>query len=482
MEQVDVAIVGGGAAGLGLAARLRAAGFGSFAIFERGEGPGGTWRANTYPGAACDVPSHLYSFSFDPNPRWSRRYSPQSEILRYFEGFADRHGLRPHLRTSTEVASAEWDASASDWRLQTTGGDEVRARFVAGACGQLSVPHVPAFAGLSDFAGATWHSADWDHSVDVRGKRVAVIGSGASAIQIVPAIAGVASQLVVFQRTPTWIIPRRDRAYTRIERELFARSDLWRRMYRSYIFWRLESFFLGFSPGPMARSLTRMAMKHLEDQVPDPALRLLLTPTYPIGCKRVLVSDDYYPALQHPDVSLVTAGIDRFEPGGVRTSDGVLHELDAVVFATGFHSQSLVAPMRVVGPDGRSLDDVWADGPQAHLGVTVAGMPNLFLLYGPNTNLGHNSILFMMEAQFHHIVSLLEGVRERGASRIEVRPEAFETFNREMQERLADSVWAAGCSSWYKTDGGRVTNNWPGFANEYWRATRRPDFAQYALA
>jgi cation diffusion facilitator CzcD-associated flavoprotein CzcO len=481
-ERVDVAIVGGGAAGLGLGARLRDAGFGSLTVFERGERPGGTWRANTYPGAACDVPSHLYSFSFDPNPRWSRRYSPQAEILRYFEGFADRHGLRPHLRTSTDVTSATWDEDASEWRLSTADGDEVRARFVAAACGQLSVPHVPAFAGLSDFAGPAWHSASWDHSVDVRGKRVAVIGSGASAIQIVPALAGVASHLSVFQRTPTWIIPRRDRAYTRLERELFARSDVWRRLYRSYLFWRLESFFLGFSPGPAARSLTRMAMKHLEDQVPDPALRMLLTPTYPIGCKRVLVSDDYYPALQRPDVSLVTTAIDRFEPAGVRTRDGILHELDAVVWATGFHSQSLVAPMRVAGPGGRTLDELWADGPQAHLGVTVAGMPNLFLLYGPNTNLGHNSILFMMEAQFHYIVSCLSEVRRRGASSIEVRPDAFESFNRELQDRLSSSVWAAGCSNWYKTDGGRVTNNWPGFANEYWRATRRPDFGQYALA
>jgi len=481
-RHVDVAIIGSGFSGLGMAIRLRQAGLDDFVILERGDDVGGTWWFNTYPGCQCDVPSHLYSFSFAPNPRWTRRYPSQDEILRYFERFTDEHGLRRHLRPATEVADAAWDEHAREWSLRLASGAEVRARFLAAACGQLSVPHIPAFAGLDDFGGDTWHSARWAHSVGLRGRRVGVVGSGASAIQIVPELAGVAAHLDVFQRTPPWVIPRRDRPYTRLERLLFSRVDPWRRLYRSFIYWRLESLFLGFTTRPMAKVLTRMASRHLTEQVADPSLRRALTPDYPIGCKRVLISDDYYPALQRDDVALVTAGIERFEPGGVRTADGVLHELDAVVFATGFHSQSLVAPMRVTGPGGVALDDVWAEGPQAHLGVTVAGMPNLFLLYGPNTNLGHNSILFMMECQFRYIVECLTEVRRRGATTIAVREDEFRRFNERIQERLRDSVWVKGCTSWYKTDSGRVTNNWPGPAIEYWRATRRPDFTRFAMA
>jgi cation diffusion facilitator CzcD-associated flavoprotein CzcO len=475
MRQVDIAIVGAGVAGLGLGSRLKAAGLESFAILERDEGPGGTWRANTYPGVACDVPSHLYSFSFAPNPGWTRRYPGQEEILRYLGRVADEHGLRPHIQAGTEVLGARFDGEARRWRIETSRG-ELEARVLVTACGQLSVPQIPAFEGLGEFRGELWHSARWNHEADLRGKRVAVIGSGATAIQAVPELAKVARRVYVMQRTPPWIIPRKDRAYTRLERWAFAHLEPVRRLHRAWIYWRLESLAAVLRRGSAAgRMFAAMARRHLERQVPNTALRQRLTPTYPIGCKRILISDDYYPALQRDNVELVTERIERFLPGGLRTADGIEREVDAVIFCTGFDSQALVAPMRVEGPDGTTLDQVWAQGPRAHLGITVAGLPNLFLLYGPNTNLGHNSIIFMIECQIAYIVRALEDMRRRGLEAVAVRPEAMEASDAELQERLAGSVWGAGCDSWYKTADGRITNNWAGPAIRYWWTTRRAD-------
>jgi cation diffusion facilitator CzcD-associated flavoprotein CzcO len=483
MKSVDVAIVGAGFGGIGLGARLRQAGFDSLAILERDDGPGGTWRANTYPGIACDIPSHLYSFSFSPNREWSRRYPGQSEILSYLERIVDEQGLRESLRSGTEVESARYDEGARRWRLETSAGDTVEARVLVAACGQLSNPYMPAFPGLDDFEGASWHSARWNHDFDPRGKRVAVIGTGATSIQIVPELAGVAQRVDVFQRSAPWVVPRKDRAYTRIERELLARSEVARRIYRGKIFWKQEGFILGFNPrSPIAKMLTNWSADHLEEQVPDPELRAKLTPDYPIGCKRVLISDDYYPALQQPGVELVTEPIDRFVPEGIGLGDGSVRELDAVVFATGFASQELVAPMRVERGDGRTLDDLWAGGPRAHLGMTVAGMPNFFLIYGPNTNLGHNSIVFMLECQFSYIVQCLEELRRRGLETLEVRPEAMESFDARVQDKLRGSIWAGGCTNWYKADDGRIVNNWSGAASRYWWVTRRPRLSDFAAA
>jgi cation diffusion facilitator CzcD-associated flavoprotein CzcO len=343
------------------------------------------------------------------------------------------------------------------------------------------VPHVPDFGG--DFAGPSWHSARWDHSVELAGKRVAVIGSGASAIQIVPEVAKAAGALHVFQRTPPWILPRKDRPYTRAERRLFAASSLARRAYRASIFWRQETLWPAFKPGtPLSKVVTTMAARNLETHVPYPALRARLTPSYPIGCKRVLVSDDYYPAFARPGVELVTEPIDRLVPEGIRTADGRVRELDAIVFATGFDSQSLVAPMEVVSPAGETLDERWAAGPEAHRGLTVAGFPNFFLLWGPNTNLGHNSVIYMLEAQFDYVLGLLDAARRCGARTVDVRPEAMARWNASLQDQLRGSVWNAGCTNWYKTDGGKITNNWYGPAVKYRWETRRPDLAEYALA
>ena len=483
MEQLDVAIVGAGIGGLGMGARLKDSGRHSFAILEADEGIGGTWRSNTYPGLACDVPSHLYSYSFAPRADWTRRYPPQPEILSYLEGIADRWGLRPHLRLRTEVASGSFDEGESRWRLTLRDGEELAARVLVAACGQLRIPHVPRMPALEDYEGKWWHSVRWDHSFDPGGKRMAVIGAGATAIQVVPELAKDCERVHVFQRTPPWVIPRHDRPYTGLERRLFAALPAWRRAYRSLLFFRQEAFLLGFRPGtPASRALTRYALWRMESQAEDPALRRALTPDYPIGCKRIVVSDDWYPALTRPNVELVTDPIDGFTAGGIRTSDGVERELDAVVFATGFDTQALVAPMRLEGRDGRTLDEAWADGPYAHLGLSVPDFPNLFLLYGPNTNLGHNSIIFMIEAQIAHVLGCLEELERRGARHIEVRRDAMESFDRRTQERLRSSVFSQGCTSWYKTDTGRVTNNWPGSATEYWRAAHRPQVEDFTLA
>lgn len=483
MERVDVAIVGAGIAGLGFGDRLRAAGRDSFVILERAGRPGGTWLENTYPGAACDIPSHLYSYSFAANPRWSRKFPGQPEILRYLDGFAAAHGLTEHLRLGREITGARFDAGRGVWRIEAATGELFEARALVPACGQLSIPQVPDFAGLEDFRGPTWHSARWDHAVDLRGKRVAVVGSGASAVQVIPEVAKVARELRVFQRTPAWLIPRGDRRYTRMERSAFARWPAFRRLNRWIMYWSRESLLLGFRPGTrFARTVTAVARGHLRRQVRDPALRAKLTPDFPIGCKRILLSDDYYPALQQPGVELATQRIDRFVGEGIRTGDGRVHELDAVIFATGFDSQALVAPMRVEGPDGRTLDDVWSGGPCAHRGITVAGMPNLFLLYGPNTNLGHNSIVFMLECQFTYILQAVEQVLGREARTLEVREDAMDRFNARLQDELRDSVWNAGCHNWYKADSGRIVNNWAGPAIAYWWATRRLDLDEYAVA
>jgi cation diffusion facilitator CzcD-associated flavoprotein CzcO len=483
MEKVDVAIVGAGFGGIGLGARLRDEGFDDFAILEQDDGPGGTWRANTYPGLACDIPSHLYSFSFAPNRAWTRRYPGQDEILTYLERVIDDYGMRERLRTRTQVETARYDPARGRWLLQSNGGDPLEARVLVTACGQLRNPYIPAFQGLDEFEGASWHSSRWSHDFDLGGKRVAVIGTGATSIQVVPELAKVAQRVDLFQRTAPWVVPRKDRAYSRIERSLLARSELVRRLYRGKIFWRQEAFILGFNPrSPLAKLLERWAASHLEEQVPDPVLRAKLTPDYPIGCKRVLISDDYYPALQQPGVELVTEPIERFVPEGIRLGDGSVRELDAVVFATGFATQDLVAPMRIERADGQTLDELWEGGPRAHLGMTVAGMPNLFLIYGPNTNLGHNSIVFMLECQFSYIVQCLEEMRRRRLETLEVRPEAMETFDARVQNQLRDSVWTAGCTNWYTSADGRIVNNWSGAATRYWWETRRPRLSDFAVA
>ncbi|HEX7671240.1 MAG TPA: NAD(P)/FAD-dependent oxidoreductase [Polyangiaceae bacterium] len=480
-----IAIIGAGIAGLCMGIRLKRAGIESFTIYEKASKVGGTWRENRYPGSGCDVPSHLYSFSFEPNPDFSRVYSPQPEIERYLDHCADKYGILPHVRFDTEIASAVFHEESNTWKIRTTAGEEIRADILVTGTGQLNRPSVPSFPGLAEFRGTAFHSALYRSDHDLAGRRVAVIGNGASAIQLVPRIANQAARLLVFQRTPNWLLPRNDRVYGPRARSVLRRLPSLLYLYRALIFFLCEGrFFVLRDTGVRAR-MQEVSKQFMESQVREPVLRAQLTPTYPMGCKRILISDDYYPTLERPNVELITDAIERFSPEGVVTAGGREHPVDTVIFATGFESTSFLAPMEIRGRGGRRLSEAWVDGAEAYLGIAVAGFPNLFLLYGPNTNLGHNSIIFMIECQVDYVLKCLEllephGERAAGAT-LEVRPEAMRLYNEQLQRDLQETAWGEGCTSWYKTAAGKVTNNWSGFTVQYWWKTRRPDFSAFEL-
>ena len=476
-----IAIIGAGFGGIGAAVALRRAGYADVTVFEKGADVGGVWRENTYPGAACDVPSHLYSFSFAPRADWSRRFAPQAEILDYLRGVADRYGVRPLIRFGTEVTAADFDDATCRWTLTLADGSTFAADAVVAACGQLSRPAVPDLPGLADFRGTLFHSARWDAGADLRGRRVAVIGTGASAIQFVPQIAPLAARLTLFQRQAAYVIRKPDYRYSRRAAALFARVPLLQRLSRWLTYWQNEPRILAFTRAqPLMRIVRWRFRRHLRAAVADPALRAALTPRYPMGCKRILISNDYYPALTRPDVEVVTAPIAAVTPDGVRTADGRQHDVETIILGTGFTATEFLAPMRITGRRGRPLEDAWRDGAEAYLGVAVAGFPNLFLLYGPNTNLGHNSIIFMLEAQIRFAQQLIDRLRD-GAGTVEVTGPAQRAFNAALQRRSHRTVWERGCTSWYTTASGRNTVNWPSSTLAYWRATRRVDWADFAV-
>lgn len=469
------AIVGTGFSGLGMAIQLARRGDRDFVVFERADDVGGTWRENHYPGCACDVPSHLYSFSFAPNPSWSRAYAPQGEILAYLRRCVRDFDLEPHLRLGEAVTRAVFDDATGWWELTTPKG-RVRARDLVFGVGALSRPAMPDVPGRERFAGPSFHSAEWDESVDLRGKRVAVVGTGASAIQIVPAIAPEVGALKLFQRTAPWVLPRADRAYSEREKRRFARSPLRRRLHRARIYFTAELGALGMTVEPRLMEIAAwVGRRHLRRHIRDEALRAKVTPTLTPGCKRLLISDDYYPALARENVEVVTGGITEVDVEGVRTADGALHEVDAIIYATGFAVADFLTPVEVVGRGGLRLADAWRDGIEAHLGTTVSGFPNLYLLMGPNTGLGHNSMVFMIEAQIHHVLGLRDARARRGAQVVEPRPLAQRRYNTGLQARLDQTVWASGCSSWYLDANGKNATLWPGFTLEYWARTRRVD-------
>ena len=478
----SVAIVGAGFSGIGTAIALRRAGYDSVTVFERGANVGGVWRENTYPGAACDVPSHLYSFSFEPNHRWTRRYSPQPEILAYLEHCVEKYGLADSVSLRTEVTRAAFDSEVGCWRLETDGGEEVEADVLVCACGQLSRPSVPMIDGLDDFTGPCFHSAEWDHSVDLAGKRVGVVGTGASAIQFVPAIAPEVEQLHVFQRSAPYVVPKKDREHRDWEGRLAERVPAIDLAKRAYIWALFETLIVGFTRNRRAMWYLRRAYERgLREQVTDPELRAKLVPDYELGCKRVLVSDDYYAALARPNVELVTERIESVGAGSVRTGDGAEREVDVLILGTGFRTNEFLAPLEVRGLGGRDLNEAWRDGAEAYLGITVSGFPNMFILYGPNTNLGVGSIIHMLESQMAYVVGAVVALERSGAAYLDVRPQAQSHFSRDLQERLGGTVWQSGCSSWYVNGAGRNTNNWPGFMSEYRRRTRRVNLGDYML-
>ena len=479
---LDALIVGAGMSGLLAAIRLQQAGFGKLQILEKSEGLGGTWWSNRYPGCACDIPSHFYSYSFAPNPDWTRAYPQQSEILTYFGRVADRYRLRPLIRFGAEVAGAAYDDMAGCWTITMADGSTLRARILILATGQLSRPAIPRIEGAELFEGAAFHSAQWDETMALAGKRVAVIGNGPSSAQIVPAIAPEVAKLVVFQRTPNWFYPRGDRPYGRLERFLFRYLPGYARMHRAFIYLQRESLYAGFRQGSFAaRFLDRTVRKILERGVADPTLRARLTPDYPPGCKRIIVSDDFLPTLQRANVALETDAIARITPTGIVTESGTSHEVDIIVYGTGFRSTEFVAPIEITGAAGASLSERWAGGAEAYCGTTVAGFPNMFILYGPNTNLGHNSIIFMVEQQVAHMMRLVETLFRRGLRSVAVRPAAMAAYNERLQADLGGSVWKTGCRNWYMTERGKITNNWPHSTIAWRRRTRQIDLDDFEL-
>jgi cation diffusion facilitator CzcD-associated flavoprotein CzcO len=477
---VDIAIVGSGFAGLGMGHRLKQAGMDDFAILERAQDVGGTWWWNTYPGCQCDIPSHLYSFSFAPNPDWTRTYPLQREIQAYLRGCAETFGLIPHIRFGHEVQRASWDEDAQQWDIETAAG-AITARVLIGGQGGLSEPQLADIPGRETFAGPSFHSAQWDHSVDLRGKKVAVLGTGASAIQIVPTIQPEVEQLHVFQRTPPWVVPHSDRPISRLERRLFRHFPRLQRRVRRNVYWLRELIAIPMTRRPgMLKALERRALMHMRKDVKDPELQRKLTPGYRIGCKRILPSNNWYPTLVKPNVNVVTDRIAAIRPEGIVTADGTLHECDVIVHATGFHVTDIPFARRLHGRDGRSLHELWGGSPQAYKGTAVPGYPNLFFLLGPNTGLGHNSIVYMIEAQIAYVMDALRTMRDGGAHAVEVRPEAFRFWNDAVQRRLPPTVWnSGGCSSWYIDENGLNTTIWPDFTWRFRRLTRQFDVAAY---
>jgi cation diffusion facilitator CzcD-associated flavoprotein CzcO len=476
---VRVAIVGAGFGGLGTAIRLRRAGIDDFVVFDRAGDVGGTWRDNTYPGCACDVPSHLYSFSFAPNPDWTRQYSRHAEIWAYLRDCVDRYGVRPHLRLGHEVTAATWSDADRRWQVETDRGAWT-ADILVVAAGPFDEPALPDLPGLSMFTGTVFHSARWDHDYDLTGRRVAVVGTGASAIQFVPEIAGKVGQLFLFQRTPPWILPHLDRPIPERRRRLFRSVPALQRLARTAIYWTMESFGTSFLRPPMMRLGQSVARRHLRSSVPDPALRAKLTPDYTMGCKRVLQSNRYYPALQRDNVEVVTDKITEIVPTGVGTSDRAVREVDAIVFGTGFHVTDIRIARSVRGRDGLLLADTWQGSPRAYKGMTVAGFPNLFLLLGPNTGLGHNSVVFMIECQITYLLDALRHMDRHRIAAVEPRPEAQRDFVSTVDRRMSGTVWTlGGCRSWYQDSTGRNSTIWPGYTWAYKLRTRRFDPAAY---
>jgi cation diffusion facilitator CzcD-associated flavoprotein CzcO len=470
----NIAIVGTGFSGLGTAIRLARAGRRDFVVLERGDDVGGTWRDNTYPGAACDVPSRLYSFSFRLNPDWSRSYSPQPEILDYLRECAREAGIWPHLRLRTELLDATWDESAGRWCIETSRG-KLTANFLVLGTGALVEPARPDIAGLDSFTGKVFHSARWDHDHELTGRRVGVIGTGASAIQFVPHVVRQAAAVSVFQRTAPWIVPRPDRPVHAIEKAVYRYVPAVHRIARAGVYTLLESRALGFVAHPkLLAPVERIARVHLHRAVADPQLREKLTPDYNIGCKRILVSNDYYPAVAAEHVDLVTTGIERIEAAGVRTTDGVLHEVDTLILGTGFRVTDNPGFARIRGRGGRTLEEAWAsEGMRAHLGTTVPGFPNLFLLLGPNTGIGHTSAVYMIESQIGLVVAALDHLRRHQLTELEVRPEVEDAYNTTLVARSRRSVWKSGCRSWYLDEAGRNTVLWPDLTFRFRAATRR---------
>ena len=481
-SHVRVAIIGAGFGGIGAAIALQKAGHTDFVVLERAAAVGGTWRDNSYPGCTCDVPSHLYSFSFAPNPDWTRSFSRQPEIWAYLDRVTDGYGLRRRIRFAVTVTDARWDASRARWRIQTSRGD-MTADVLVSAAGPLSAPAVPDIPGLASFPGPVFHSAEWDHDFDLAGRRVAVVGTGASAIQIVPEIQPKVSRLVLFQRTPAWVMPRRDRKISEAEKWLYRHVPLTQRAARFGIYLSREPLVGAFVKRPqILRAAQRVALGNMAKSITDPDLRAKLTPDYIMGCKRILLSNDYYPALAQPNVDVVAAGLAKVDGSTLTAQDGTSHDVDAIAFATGFLATDVPIARHIYGAAGVSLAEAWNRDMRALRGTTVPGFPNLCLVIGPNTGLGHNSMVHIIESQLSYIADYLATLDRTGAAALDARPAAEERWCAGIERRMASTVWATGgCVSWYLNAAGRNPTLWPASTIRFRLATRRLDPAEYEL-
>ena len=484
-DHVRIAIVGAGFSGLGAAVALTDEGYGDdLILLERRSDVGGTWHDNSYPGCRCDVPSNLYSFSFAPNPNWSETYSGQPEIERYLQVTARQYGVTDRVAFDTTLDGALWDVTRRVWRIATSRGSLTADLLISGG-GFLSEPHVPALPGRETFAGTTFHSAQWNHAHDLTGRKVAIVGTGASTIQFLPIVQKSAGHVTLFQRTPPWVFPHANRPTRAVERLTYTRWPWTQKVSRARNYWFREAVLgsLLIRNSRKLRKLERLAEKFMDHQVADPALRAKLTPTYTPGCKRLLQSNDYYPALQRPNVRLETEKIVQVHPGGLVTADGVLHEADTIIYGTGFRATDNPMAEKLRGVDGRSLKEHWApSGMQAYCGTTIAGFPNFFMLAGPNTGIGHTSLVIMIEAQVRHIVGAIRSLKAQGARVIEVRPDVMASWNAELQRKATPTVWnSGGCSSWYLDAAGRNTTLWPDHTYRFVRRTRTFDASDYVL-
>jgi cation diffusion facilitator CzcD-associated flavoprotein CzcO len=471
--RTDIAIIGAGFAGIGMAIALDKAGRGDYVILEKAAEIGGTWRENTYPGCACDIRSLLYSFSFEPKRDWSRQFPRQPEILAYLHQCVDRYDIARHIEFGAEAVSMAYDDAAGRWTVRLADGRSVECRVLMAGMGPLHQPNIPRIPGAADFAGAQFHSAQWDHGVDLTGKRVAVVGTGASAIQFVPQIARQAAQVTVFQRTPPWVLPKPDRRISDRLHRLFATVPGFQRAYRWLIYWEAEATIVTFTRPRLAGLGERVARSFIARQLADPELRQQVTPSFKMGCKRVLLANDYYPALAEPHVRLVTEAVSAITRTGVTSADGTEYPADVIVYGTGFHVTDAFDHADITGAGGVRITDAWSDGAEAYLGLAVAGFPNLFVLLGPNSGLGHNSMIFMIESQVHYVLRCLDLIDKRGP--LAVSDQAQREFNSDLQRRLKSSVWSVGgCVSWYLDPAGVNRAIWPGSTVRYWRKTRRP--------
>ncbi|GAB2560380.1 flavin-containing monooxygenase [Spirosoma aerophilum] len=481
---VQVGIIGAGFAGLVAALRLKKQQKESFVIFERAAEIGGTWRDNVYPGCACDVASPLYSFADEPNPDWDSLYASQSEILAYIKSVVERNNLRSHIRFNTDIVKAQFVPESGYWQLTDARGNTTTVKVLLAALGPLNRPNIPAFSGMSTFQGAIFHSAEWDTTYDLSGKNVAVIGTGASAIQLVPAIAPQVKSLTVFQRTPAWISHRLNRPLSEAARQLFRRFPLLMKAQRESIFWLNELIGMGFTGSQWLNTvMKRISLKKLADEVHDPEVRKRLTPAYTIGCKRILKSDDFYPTFNRPNVHLVTEAIDTFTPTGIRAADGREYVVDTVILGTGFKVADLNFYTQFIGKNGRQLMDVWQKtGGEAYKGVTTASFPNLAFLLGPNTGLGHNSVIHMMESQMNYIMQYIDQIEQLGESGyLDVKQSIQHTYNQRLQEQFTGTVWASGCQSWYMNEAGKNTTLYPRLNTHFRKITRNFSLSDYQV-